>query len=73
MRNDGGDEPAAILYDSEYAAKVTAGIYTPKKNLTLAEVCQRLYHEENARRAGACALYTSRGTQETAEMTELTC
>ena len=52
MRNDGGDEPAAILYDSEYAAKVTAGVYSPKKNLTLAEVCQRLYREENARRAG---------------------
>ena len=31
---------------------MTAGIYTPKKNLTLAEVCQRLYREENARRAG---------------------
>ena len=31
---------------------MTAGVYSPKKNLTLAEVCQRLYREENARRAG---------------------
>ena len=37
-------------FQSEYAAKCTEGIYKPKKNLVLAQLCQRLYSEECERR-----------------------
>ena len=50
MKKGGGKEEAAICYDSEYAAKCTEGIYKPKKNLVLVQLCQRLYSEECERR-----------------------
>ena len=40
----------AIVYDSEYAAKLTQGLQQPKSNALLATMCNKLYQEEVSRR-----------------------
>jgi ribonuclease HI len=52
LRADAGHEPAAIAFDSEYAAKVAQGIYKPKKNMHLPLLSQGLVARERARRRG---------------------
>ena len=47
---DGGTTPMAIVYDSEYAAKLTQGLQQPKSNALLATMCNKLYQEEVSRR-----------------------
>ena len=47
---DGGTTPMAIVYDSEYAAKLTQAEMQPKSNALLATMCNKLYQEEVSRR-----------------------
>jgi len=52
LRDEGGQAPAAVVYDSDYAAKITQGIYKAHKNRDLAGSCKRLCASERQRRAG---------------------
>jgi viroplasmin and RNaseH domain-containing protein len=52
LRDDGGQVPAAIVYDSDYAAKITQGVYKAHKNREIAASCRRLCAAERQRRAG---------------------
>jgi ribonuclease HI len=58
---DAGQAQAAICFDSEYAARITQGIYRPKKNAELSRICQRLLKEEAKRRAGGVKFIHVRG------------
>ncbi len=58
---DAGHAPAAICYDSEYAARITQGIYKPKKNRDLSLRCQKLLKEECARRKGGVTFIHVKG------------
>eukprot|EP01046_Picozoa_sp_COSAG06_P088740 COSAG06_NODE_35148_length_464_cov_2.112637_1_plen_131_part_10 len=58
---DARQAQAAICFDSEYAARITQGIYRPKKNAELSRTCQRLLKEEAKRRAGGVKFIHVRG------------
>ena len=52
LREEGGDDPATIFYDSKYAAKITLGEWKARKNLGIAKNCQRALAAEKRRRRG---------------------
>lgn len=52
LRDEGGHAPAAIVYDSEYAAKITQGVYQATKNPAIAASCRKLCSAEQKRRTG---------------------
>jgi ribonuclease HI len=51
LKTEGGQDPAVIAYDSEYAARATQG-RKGKTNHKLIETAQRLLEEERERRGG---------------------
>ena len=61
LRDEGGHAPAAIIYDSDYAAKITQGIYTAHKNRPLAAACRRLCAAERQRRSGGITFVHVKG------------
>jgi ribonuclease HI len=61
LRDEGGQAPAAIVYDSDYAAKITQGIYKAHKNRPLATSCRRLCAAERQRRSGGVTFVHVKG------------
>ena len=51
-QRQGGEEPFAILYDSMYAANITRGVWKPKSNKGIANLCIDALKRENERRKG---------------------
>jgi ribonuclease HI len=56
-----GMAPALLCYDSEYAAKITQGIFKAHKNVILAGRCQQLFRAESTRRVGGVAFAHVKG------------
>ena len=61
LRDEGSQVPAAIIYDSDYAAKITQGIYKAHKNRMLAGSCRRLCTAERQRRDGGVTFVHVKG------------
>lgn len=61
LRDEGGQAAAAIVYDSDYAAKIAQGIYKAHKNRALAKSCRRLCTAERQRRAGGVTFIHVKG------------
>ena len=61
LKADGGHDAAAILFDSEYAAKIAQSIYKPKSNLAPVLMVQKLVKEETARRGKGLRFIHVRG------------
>eukprot|EP01047_Picozoa_sp_COSAG01_P105812 COSAG01_NODE_34983_length_539_cov_0.636364_1_plen_153_part_10 len=51
-KQQAGDEPFAICFDSMYAKNITTQVWNPRKNKGIAKLCQDAYTAENIRRAG---------------------
>ena len=47
---EGSDGPAALCYDSTYAANITSGAFRAHKNVDLAKTCRDLYCSEGIHR-----------------------
>ena len=58
---EGSDGPAALCYDSTYAANITSGAFRAHKNVDLAKTCRDLYCSEGTRRKRKLALEHVRG------------
>ena len=58
---EGGDGPAALCYDSTYAANITSGAFRAHKNVDLAKTCRDLYCSEGTRRKRKLALEHVKG------------
>ena len=52
LQREGGHQPAAICYDSKYAANVTDGTWDAKTNVEAARINRDLYEAEHERRSG---------------------
>ena len=58
---EGSDGPAALCYDSTYAANITSGAFRAHKNVDLAKTCRDLYCSEGTRRKRKLALEHVKG------------
>ena len=58
---EGSDGPAALCYDSTYAANITSGAFQAHKNVDLAKTCRDLYCSEGTRRKRKLALEHVKG------------
>ena len=61
MRAEGGHEPAAICYDSKYAANVTDRTWAAKSNVEAARINRDLYEAEHERRSGGVQMIHVKG------------
>eukprot|EP01047_Picozoa_sp_COSAG01_P050519 COSAG01_NODE_5116_length_4457_cov_5.704161_5_plen_191_part_00 len=61
MRTEGGHEPAAICYDSKYAANITDRTWTAKSNVEAARMNRDLYEAEHERRSGGVIMIHVKG------------
>jgi ribonuclease HI len=61
MRAEGGHEPAAICYDSKYAANVTDRTWEAKSNVEAARINRDLYEAEHQRRSGGIIMIHVKG------------
>jgi ribonuclease HI len=61
LRDEGGHAAAAIVYDSDYAAKITQGTWQAKKNVAIAAACRRLCAAEQERRVGGVQFFHVKG------------
>ena len=56
LKQEGGNDPAIICYDSRYAANLTDGTWQAKSNIQAARINRDLYEAEHLRRDGGVAL-----------------
>ena len=61
LQREGGHQPAAICYDSKYAANVTDGTWDAKKNVEAARINRDLYEAEHERRSGGVIMVHVKG------------
>ena len=60
-KRQGGEEAFAICYDSKYAKNITTGIWKPRKNTSIGQLCNRLFREEQQRRVGGVHFIHAKG------------
>jgi hypothetical protein len=61
LKSAGDHAPAAICYDSKYAANISDGTWDAKSNVTAARINRDLYETEHCRRAGGVQLIHVKG------------
>ena len=60
-KQQGGQEPFALCYDSMYAANITSGLWKPKTNKGIASLCHEHFLAESERRKGGVHLIHIKG------------
>jgi ribonuclease HI len=61
LKTEGGHEPAAICYDSKYAANITNRNWDAKTNVEAARINRDLYEAEHERRSGGVIMVHVKG------------
>ena len=63
-KQQGGEEPFVICYDSMYAKNITTKVWNPRKNKGIAKQCQDALSVEHERRTGGVHFVHVKGHSE---------